>query len=69
MKRLTHLQLNDTKITDAGLRELSQLKHLTELGLLHTKVTQAGIVELNKALSKCRIKHDFEERPRLLLTP
>ena len=45
-KSLQYLYLNDTKVTDAGLKHLSELKALKELGLSSTKVTDAGLKHL-----------------------
>ena len=49
------LSLDDTDITDEGLKELAKLQKLTSLGLYNTKVTKAGVAELRKALPNCRI--------------
>ena len=46
LKNLTTLYLNDTQISDAGLKELKEiLKNLTTLGLSGTKITGAGMKE------------------------
>ena len=42
LKNLQRLYLGNTKVTDAGLKELKDLKNLTFLGLLGTKVTADG---------------------------
>jgi len=39
----TRLNLSDTTMGDAGLKELAGLKNLTSLSLLRTKVTNAGL--------------------------
>src|SRR5205807_9707683 len=39
-----------TKVTDAGLKELADLKQLTWLDFTGTKVTNAGVKELQAAL-------------------
>lgn len=44
-----------TAVTDAGLRELTDLKQLTALHLDSKRVTEAGAAELQKALPKCTI--------------
>jgi internalin A len=44
-----------TQVTDAGLKELKELKQLTELHLQRTKLTDAGVKELKEALPKCKI--------------
>lgn len=43
---LTSLDLKDTPVTDAGLRELAPLQNLTTLDLSRTEVTDAGLREL-----------------------
>ena len=50
---LTHLNLDGTHISDAGLRELKSLQNLQVLNVAHTAVTDAGLVHLEgmKALS------------------
>jgi Leucine-rich repeat (LRR) protein len=50
---LTYLDLKDTNVTDAGLKELKHLKNLEELNLVGTKVTDAGMKELKN------IKHEW----------
>ena len=48
--------LRDTKVTDAGLKELAGLKNLTTLVLPNTGVTDAGLKELRQALPGCKIR-------------
>ena len=55
LEKVTTLDLDGTKITDAGLKELAKLQKLERLYLNNTKVTRAGAAELQKALPKCRI--------------
>ena len=55
MQNLEHLNLFNTKITDAGLKELAKLEKLEELGLAFTKITDSAVAELKKALPNCRI--------------
>jgi hypothetical protein len=55
LQQLHALGLIDTKITDAGLKEIAKLQKLTYPYLLNTKVTKAGVAELQKALPKCKI--------------
>ena len=43
-------------MTDAGLKELKDLKQLTTLSLGGPKVTDAGVKELQAALPKCKIQ-------------
>jgi hypothetical protein len=53
---LKSLDLDNTQVTDAGLKALVPLKTLTFLSLLGTKVTNDGVKELQKALPKCKIR-------------
>ena len=48
-------QSEEAKVTDAGLKELKELKSLRELTLFMTKVTDAGVKELKAALPKLNI--------------
>ena len=61
LKQLNFLALNLTQITDAGLKEVAKLKQLRFVNLEDTKVTESGVAQLQKALPKCKIRHDFEE--------
>jgi hypothetical protein len=54
---LQSLRLNNTRITDAGLKELAGLKQLQELDLDNTRVTDKGRKELQKALPGCHIRY------------
>ena len=54
-KPVVEVFLSNTKVTDAGLKELAALKSLTDLNLSNTKVTDAGLKELQKALPQCEI--------------
>jgi internalin A len=45
-KPVVKVNLADTNVTDAGLKELAPLKNLTILYLNETKVTDAGLKEL-----------------------
>jgi|GEM_PF-2505728 len=45
-KPVIEVQLSNTKVTDAGLKELAPLKNLTTLDLGGTNVTDAGLKEL-----------------------
>ena len=50
------VDLTNTKVTDAGLKELAGLKSLQTLRLSGTAgVTDAGVAELQKALPKCKV--------------
>ena len=42
-------------MTDAGMKELKDLKSLRSLDLSHTKVTDAGLKDLREALPTCNI--------------
>jgi len=52
---LRKLHLQNTTITDAGLKELAALKTLRELHLFGKPVTDAGVAALQKELPKCKI--------------
>jgi Leucine-rich repeat (LRR) protein len=52
---LTKLDLGDTDITDAGLKEVSGLKNLKVLYLRGTKISDASVTELRKTLPRLRI--------------
>src|SRR5213082_54737 len=45
-KPVIGVDLNSSKVTDASLKELKDLKQLTTLDLWHTQVTDAGLKEL-----------------------
>jgi len=53
LKRVTSLDLEDSKITDAGLKEVAKLQKLEYLALRATKITDAGHKEVAK-LEKLR---------------
>ncbi len=59
LKKVTHLYLENNKLTDVkGLENLTQLK---ELELRYSRgLTKVQIAELKKALPKCKIFSDFE---------
>ena len=48
IEKVTSLFLNDTKITDAGLKDVAKLQQLTTLFLHGTKITDAGLKEVAK---------------------
>ena len=50
-RHLRSLDLTERKITDAGLKEIRELKSLTTLSLSHNRITDAGLKEL-RGLSK-----------------
>jgi len=56
LKNLTTLRLRNTKVTDAGLKELTNLTNLTTLDLAGTRVTDEGLKEL-KTLKKLTTIH------------
>lgn len=49
------LNLEVSSVTDAGLKELAQLKNLKRLVLTRTDVSDGGVEELKKALPNCEI--------------
>lgn len=55
LKNLISLDLSDTDVTDADMRELTALKKLHQLYLRDTRVADAGLKELKLALPKCRV--------------
>jgi hypothetical protein len=55
MPQLQWLYLDDTGITDAGLKHLVGLTRLQELDLHGTHVTDEGIAKLQEALPNCQI--------------
>ena len=55
------LDLSNTQITDAGLKEVAKMKQLIVLILDDTKVTKAGVAQLQKALPKCKIIHNAKK--------
>ena len=50
------LDLENTKVTDAGLEHLKGLSKLVGLRLEGTKVTDAGVQRLKEALPDCFIR-------------
>jgi hypothetical protein len=49
-KPVIEVNLGGTQVTDAGLKELKDLKQLTSLYLGDNKVTDDGVADLQKAL-------------------
>ena len=45
---VTRLDLRDTKVADAGLKEVAKLQKLERLGLDNTQITDAGLKEVAK---------------------
>ena len=60
-ERVRKLDLSNTQITDAGLKEVAKMKQLIVLILDDTKVTKAGVAQLQKALPKCSITHNAKK--------
>ncbi len=60
LTKVTKLNLFDTQITDAGLKEVAKLEKLTQLRVLflqdNPNLTKAQIDELQRALPNCRIE-------------
>ena len=54
-KPVIGVNLGGTGVTDAGLKELKELKQLTTLGLHDAKVTADGVADLQRALPGCKI--------------
>ena len=48
LKKVTHLSFYNTKITDAGLKEVAKLQKLEWLSLAETQITDAGLKEVAK---------------------
>ena len=55
LEKVRELDLGNTQITDAGLKEIAKLQNLTHLYLNDTKITDEGAAEFQRALPKCRI--------------
>ncbi|MDP7010172.1 MAG: hypothetical protein QF685_02230 [Verrucomicrobiota bacterium] len=49
------LNLDGSKITDAGLSKLITLKEMRWIGLARSEVTDAGVKKLRKALPDCNV--------------
>ena len=56
MTKLGWLYLSNTKVSDAGLEHLKEMKELRYLGLTGTNVTDKGVKELQAALPDCKIE-------------
>ena len=48
LAKVPYLNLSNTKITDAGLKEMAKFKNLKILDLSSTQITDAGLKELAK---------------------
>ena len=49
------LNLDGSKITDAGLSKLASLEKMRWVGLARSEVTDAGVKKLSKALPDCNV--------------
>ena len=49
------LNLDGSKITDAGLKKLTSLKKMRWIGLARSEVTDAGVKKLRKSLPDCNV--------------
>lgn len=49
------LNLDGSKITDAGLSKLASLEKMRWIGLARSQVTDAGVKKLRKALPDCNV--------------
>ena len=58
MPNLTTLSLNETGVTDAGLKHLESAKKLQQLSLRLTQVTPEGVAALQAALPDLKIAYD-----------
>ena len=61
LESVRSLDLSDTKITDAGLKELAKLQELRKLFLSNTKITDEGLKEMAK-LQKLKFLHLIETK-------
>jgi hypothetical protein len=60
-KRLIHLSLSLTEVTDTGLmRHVANIRSLKGLSLYGTPVTDAGVEKLRKALPNCQIGYPMK---------
>jgi hypothetical protein len=50
MKKMSHLRLHDTAVTDAGLDKLRGLPELRRLDLWRTRATDRGVERLREAI-------------------
>lgn len=49
------LNLDGSKITDAGLKKLTSLEKMRWVGLARSEVTDAGVKKLRKSLPDCNV--------------
>ena len=55
LKRLTHLNVSQTAVTDAALRSIARLSDLEELNVRGTKISPQALVELRQARPKLHV--------------
>jgi hypothetical protein len=58
---LERLNLDGTKVMDAGLNELARFKGLKKLDLRNTQVTVDGVARLRELLPRCLIEHNSQK--------
>jgi hypothetical protein len=63
LKRLKHLVLWSSNITDKSVELLKKMTQLEELHIQDTEITQAGIEKLQTALPKCEIMYRTAQDP------
>lgn len=61
---IARLVLRGTKVTDAGLEHLRNVRGLTFVDLTATGVTGVGVEKLKKALPGCRVEWDTASAPK-----
>ena len=59
LQKLRDLAMQETKVTDDGLKNLAGLVHLEKLNLTNTQVSDAGLMHLQRltALKRLRLAH------------
>ena len=60
LSQLKSLVLEDTQVTDAGLKRLKGLTQLKWLGLYNTKVIASSVKGLQSALPNCCIQAELQ---------
>ncbi len=69
MTELQHLWLQNMRVTDAGLEDLTGLTKLATLDLSGTQVTDAGVAKLQQALPNCKITRFWGSERGVRVTP